>query len=155
MDQPAVTVPGPASASDFMAKDGRGGWEAAEKRERRLSEVYSETGSLGTWPRLSNIGSVSVQTQLRPLVCEATVVSLVSHTNTVDVEAERVSKSPGHQTPSENLLFSTAEVELGQFVSVVRSFLSHTARFCHSSVGGGVEQIKLLAHIRYVDHTRL
>lgn len=69
------------------------------KAGRQLSEVYSEAGSLGTWPRLSNIGSVSVQTQLRPLVCEATVVLLVAHMNTVDVEAERVSKGPSHQTP--------------------------------------------------------
>lgn len=63
------------------------------KAGRQLSEVYSKTGSLGTWPQLPNIGSVSVQTQLRPLVCEATVVLLVSHMNTVDVGG------PSHQTP--------------------------------------------------------
>lgn len=85
MDQPAVTVPGPASASDFMAKDGRGGWEAAEKRGGSSQRC---TVKRGVWEH--GRGSVSVQTQLRPLVCEATVVSLVSHMNTVDVEAEAI-----------------------------------------------------------------
>lgn len=60
------------------------------KAGRRLSEVCSKTGSLGTWPRLSNIGSVSVQTQLRPLVCEATVALLDSHMNTADVGAPAI-----------------------------------------------------------------
>lgn len=43
MDQPAVAVPGPASASNFMAKDGWGGREVVEKMGRRLSEAYSKT----------------------------------------------------------------------------------------------------------------